>query len=295
MAERIEIAWSEMYRPSSLDDIVLPTHTRKLLSSMVEKEKLQNLLFSGVCGTGKTTTAVAMLKTLQSDSVIINGSLRGNIDTLRNEIQAFASTVSLYRKRKYVILDEADYLSAATQAALRNFMEEFSKNCGFILTCNYPNKIIDALRSRCTEVDFSSNHTERADIAKGYWKILNDILLKEGYTYEDKEILFMLIKRNFPDLRKTINDLQALATTSDTNDKFITKEMFGKTFEENSVEDVFKHLKSKNFEDCRKWVANHVTAGKRKQRVYRNVKSYGKIREKDKPASGNCFARGLPV
>ena len=147
--------WVEKYRPSTLADCILPDELKNTFQQFVDNKNVPNLLLSGSAGVGKTTVAKAMLEELGADYIVVNGSLHGNIDTLRTEIMNFATTVSFSEGRKYVILDEADYLNPqSTQPALRNFMEEYSKNCGFILTCNFKNRIIDPLHSRCSVVDF---------------------------------------------------------------------------------------------------------------------------------------------
>ena len=148
--------WVEQYRPKTIEDCVLPDELKSTFQKFVDNKNIPNLLLSGSAGVGKTTVAKAMLEELQADYIVVNGSLHGNIDTLRTEIMNFATTVSFSEGRKYVILDEADYLNPqSTQPALRNFMEEYSKNCGFILTCNFKNRIIDPLQSRCSTIEFN--------------------------------------------------------------------------------------------------------------------------------------------
>ena len=182
-----EFLWVEKYRPSTIADTILPDNLKHTFQEFVTQGNIPNLLLSGSAGCGKTTVARAMLEELGCDYIVINGSLNGNIDTLRNEIMQFASSVSLMGGRKYVILDEADYLNAnSTQPALRNFMEEFSSNCGFILTCNFVNRIIDPLHSRCSVIEFKIGAKEKAELAKQFLARACTILDQENVGYEKK-------------------------------------------------------------------------------------------------------------
>ena len=181
--------WVEKYRPSKIDDCILPTELKQSFAGFVDKNYVPNLLLSGGPGVGKTTVARAMLEECEFDYIVINGSMNGNIDTLRVEIKNFASTVSLTGNRKYVILDEADYLNPqSTQPALRNFMEEYSKNCGFILTCNFRNRIIDPLHSRCSVIEFKIPAKEKPNLASGFMSRVQHILEAEGVTFDQKII-----------------------------------------------------------------------------------------------------------
>ncbi len=208
-----EFLWVEKYRPKTIRDTILPESLKQTFQEFVSQGNIPNLLLSGSAGCGKTTVARAMLEELGCDYIVINGSLNGNIDTLRNEIMQFASSVSLMGGRKYVILDEADYLNPnSTQPALRNFMEEFSRNCGFILTCNFKNRIIEPLHSRCSVVDFKITKKDLPSLAAQMMKRIQHILDTEGVEY-DKSAVAEVLKQHLPDWRRTINELQRYSAT----------------------------------------------------------------------------------
>jgi DNA polymerase III delta prime subunit len=208
-----EYLWVEKYRPRSIKECVLPQHLKDVFQAFVDQEQIPNLLLSGGPGIGKTTVARALLSQLDLDYLIINGSMNGNIDTLRTEIQQFASTVSFNGKRKYVILDEADYLNPqSTQPALRNFMEEFSNNCGFILTCNFKNRIIEPLHSRCSVVEFNITKKELSGLAPQFMRRIENILKMKGIKYDQKVIAELMMK-HMPDWRRILNELQRYSVT----------------------------------------------------------------------------------
>ena len=208
-----EFLWVEKYRPKRISDCVLPENLKATFQEFVDKGSIPNLLLAGGPGVGKTTVARAMLEEVNADYIVINGSMNGNIDTLRVEIMQFASTVSFVGGRKYVILDEADYLNPnSTQPALRNFMEEFSNNCGFILTCNFKNRIIEPLHSRCSVVEFNIPKSVKASIGMNFFNRVKDILSQEGIEY-DKRVVAEFITRHFPDWRRIINELQRYSAT----------------------------------------------------------------------------------
>lgn len=251
---RIDFLWCEKYRPRIVADTVLPVDLKKTFQQFVNDGVVPNLLLTGRAGTGKTTVARAMLEELNCDYIVINGSLNGNIDTLRNDIQSFASSVSLSGGRKYVILDEADYLNAnSTQPALRNFMEEFSKNCGFILTCNYPNRIIKELHSRCSVINFKIPNIEKPKLASAFFRRVADILSYEGITFEPKAVA-NVVEKHFPDFRRTLNELQRY---SSNDSKTIDAGILVNT-QEASIKQLVECMKVKDFTNVRKWVVDHI-------------------------------------
>ena len=244
--------WVETYRPSKIEDCILPADLKKTFAEFVKKNYVPNLLLTGGPGVGKTTVARAMLEECGFDYIVINGSMNGNIDTLRNEIQNFASTVSLTGARKYVILDEADYLNPqSTQPALRGFIEEFSSNCRFILTCNFKNRIIEPLHSRCGVYEFNTTKKEMQVLCSDFFVRLMSILESEGVDF-NKDLIAQLIMKHAPDWRRVINECQRfsiggqLETTvldNDANDNYNL---------------LFKSLKEKDFKKMRSWVAQNV-------------------------------------
>jgi DNA polymerase III delta prime subunit len=246
-----EYLWVQKYRPKTVADTILPDRLKKVFQQFVDQKNIPNLLLAGSAGVGKTTIAKAMLDQLGSDYITINGSMNGNIDTLRNEIQQFASAVSLSGGRKYVILDEADHLNPQSfQPALRNFMEEFSKNCGFILTCNFPNKIIEPLHSRCSVVLFDLQKEDKALLAKQVLKRYATILDQESVKY-DKQVLAQLVMKWFPDFRRILNELQRYAATGAIDTGILT------TFKDVSIKQLMDDLKNQNFTNIRKWVGEN--------------------------------------
>ena len=249
---REEFLWVEKYRPKTIADTILPAELKATFQQFVDQKNIPNLLLSGSAGCGKTTVARAMLEELGCDYIIINGSMNGNIDTLRNDIQRFASSVSFTGGRKYVILDEADYLNAnSTQPALRNFMEEFSKNCGFILTCNFKNRIIEPLHSRCSVIDFKISKKDLPDLAAQMMKRLITILNEQGVDY-DKAVVAELLKKHYPDWRRVINELQRYSATGKIDSGLLAN------IQEASIKGLVKNLKDKGFTDARKWVAENT-------------------------------------
>lgn len=247
-----DFLWVEKYRPKTVQETILPDSLKTTFQQFVDQQQIPNLILAGGPGVGKTTIARAMLEELECDYIIINGSLKGNIDTLRNDIQQFASSVSFTGGRKYVILDEADYLNPqSTQPALRNFMEEFSKNCGFVLTCNFKNRIIEPLHSRCSVIDFKVPKSDRAAMAALFFARCKDILEKESIPY-DKQTLAEVVKKHFPDSRRVLNELQRYSATGSIDPGILVNmsdENFGS---------LVKHMKDKSFTNVRKWVGENI-------------------------------------
>jgi len=247
-----EFLWVERYRPKTIEETILPCDLKATFQQFVDQKNIPNLILSGTAGVGKTTVARAMLEQLGCDYIVINGSMNGNIDTLRNQILDFASSVSLSGGRKYVILDEADYLNAnSTQPALRNFMEEFSKNCGFILTCNFKNRIIEPLHSRCSVVDFKISKKAMAKLATQFFKRLTFILEGEEVEY-DKAVVAEVINKHFPDWRRVLNEIQRYSATGKIDSGILAN------MSEASIKDLVNLMKDKNFTEIRKWVKNNL-------------------------------------
>jgi len=247
-----EFLWVEKYRPKTIEETILPCDLKATFQQFVDQKNIPNLILAGSAGVGKTTVARAMLEQLGCDYIVINGSMNGNIDTLRNEILNFASSVSLSGGRKYVILDEADYLNAnSTQPALRNFMEEFSRNCGFILTCNFKNRIIEPLHSRCSVVDFKISKKAMAKLATHFFKRLTFILESEGIEY-DKAVVAEVINKHFPDWRRVLNEIQRYSATGKIDSGILAN------MTEASIKDLVNLMKDKNFTEIRKWVKNNL-------------------------------------
>ena len=249
--DKQDFLWTELYRPKTVDECVLPQNLKDIFNAFVKEGEVPNLILSGSAGVGKTTVARALLEQLDRDYMFINGSLEGrNIDTLRTLIKDYASSVSFKGGRKYVILDEADYLNAqSTQPALRNFMEEYSSNCGFILTCNFKNRIIDPLQSRCSVIDFKFGNAEKPELAMQMFKRAIGVLEENNVEY-NKKVVAEVVQKNFPDFRRVWNTLQQGSVLGAIDTGVITQS-------DDSVSTLVEHLKNKEFTEMRKWVAEN--------------------------------------
>ena len=248
-----DILWVEKYRPKLVGQCVLPDNTQKVFSEIVEKGEIPNLLLTGSPGIGKTTIAKALCNQLECDWLMINGSDEGRmIDTLRTTITNFASTVSLSGGKKVLIIDEADYMNPeSVQPAMRGSIEQFAQNCRFIFTCNFKNRIIPALHSRCSVVDFKIKKDDKPLIAQKFLSIATGILDKESVKYKP-DVIAQLIMKHFPDFRRVLNELQKHAVGGTIDENILTQAS------EENLKELFVALKKKDFNTMRKWVAENI-------------------------------------
>jgi DNA polymerase III delta prime subunit len=264
------LLWVEKYRPKRVQDCVLPSGIKKTFQEMVDNGEVHNLLLSGTAGTGKTTIAKALCDELGCDFMLINCSEDGNIDTLRTKIRNFASTVSLAGGKKVVILDEFDYSNAqSTQPALRGFIEEFAANCRFILTCNFKNRIIEPLHSRCTTIEFSIPAKEKPKLAGQFMDRVKGILQEEQIKYDEK-VVAELIMRYFPDFRKVLNELQRYSVSGEIDVGIL--QVLG----EIKTKELVGFMKEKNFNEVRKWVVQNLDNDQTRifRQIYDNLYGY---------------------
>lgn len=265
-----DFLWVEKYRPQTIADTILPNDIKQTLQAIVDTGELPNMLFSGSAGLGKTTVAKAMCNQLGLDYIVINGSEEGNIDTLRGKIRQFASSVSLQGGYKVVILDEADYLNPqSTQPALRGFIEEFSNNCRFLLTCNFKNRIIEPLHSRCAVYEFNATKKQLAELAAQFFKRFTWILENEGVSYQQKAVADLIMK-HAPDWRRVLNEGQRLGLTNSGLHGSVS------SASDSGYTNLVKHLKEKNFKSMRKWVVDNmdVDASAIFRGLYDNAQEY---------------------
>ena len=252
---RNEFLWVEKYRPRKIEDCILPDAYKKTFVEFLNKKEIPNLMLAGPPGCGKTTVAKALCEELGVDYYVINGSDEGRfLDTVRNQAKNFASTVSLSvsdAKHKVVIIDEADNTTHDVQLLLRANIETFYNNCRFIFTCNYKNKIIEPLHSRCAVVEFSINGKQKQQLAAQFFKRLQTILSKENIE-SDPKVLVELINKHFPDYRRVLNECQRYSTSGKIDSAILAE------FTDVKVTDLIKNLKEKNFAEVRKWVVNNL-------------------------------------
>jgi DNA polymerase III delta prime subunit len=258
-----ELLWVEAYRPKTIQDCILPERLKKPFQEYVNQGNIPNLLLAGGAGVGKTTVAKAMCEEVGCDYMVINGSDESGIDVFRNKIKTYASSMSISGGRKVIIIDEADYLNPnSTQPALRNAIEEFSGNCSFIFTCNFKNRIIDPLHSRCAVIDFGMKQAEKASMAGQFFKRIQMILKNEGVEYDDK-VIAEVIKKHFPDFRRVINELQRYSKFGKIDATILAQ------IGDVSINEVVKFLKEKDFGSLRKWVAtNDIDATTLYRKIY---------------------------
>ena len=244
--------WVEKYRPNSIRDCILPDNLKKTFTEFVNDKHIPNLILSGGPGVGKTTVAKAMLDEIGATYMMINGSEESGIDVLRTKIKNFASTVSLEGGRKYIILDEAEYLNAqSTQPALRGFMEEFHKNCGFILTCNYKNRLIPPLHSRCSVVDFIIPKEQKPQLAQDFFTRVQSILNEENVKFDERAVA-ELLNKFFPDWRRVLNELQRYSASGIVDAGILVN------ISDANINELMHSLKQKEFTNVRKWIVQNL-------------------------------------
>ena len=255
--------WVEKYRPKTIEECILPDRIKTLFQQISLEGRIPNMILSGGPGMGKTTVAKALCNEVGCDFLMINGSEESGIDVLRTKIRGYASTVSFDGKRKVVILDEADYLNPqSTQPALRSFIEEFEKHCSFIMTCNYINRIIEPLHSRCQTIDFRINKEEKLNVGSNFGKRLYTILDQEKVDY-DKKVVAEVLMKHFPDYRRVLNELQKYSKYGNIDSGILSQ------VSELDLSELMKYMKDKKFNEVRKWVVNNLDNDP--QKVYRKI------------------------
>lgn len=270
-----QFLWVEKYRPKKVSDCILPDRIKTVFQEYVDRKSIPNLMLTGSAGVGKTTVAMAMCDEIGLNHMFINSSEERGIDMLRTKIKGYASTISLTGGRKVIILDEADYLTPEAQAGLRGIIEEFSDNCSFIFTCNFKSRLIDALHSRCSVIEFSLKTDEKPRMAAQLFTRLSVILNKENVSY-DKQVLIKLIEKFFPDYRRTLNELQRYSTNGSLDAGTLSQ-----ITDVRKIADLVGYLKEGNFTEMRKWVVSNSDI--EPARIYRKI--YDSLYEYFKPES----------
>jgi DNA polymerase III delta prime subunit len=269
-----QILWTEKYRPAKVEDCILPDTIKTTFQEYVKSGHIPNLLLSGSAGVGKTTIAKALCNEVGCDFIVINGSDESGIDVLRNKIKNYASSVSLSGGRKVIIIDEADYLNPnSTQPALRGAIEEFAGNCSFIFTCNYKNRIIEPIHSRCAVIEFKIQNGQKAKMATAFFKRVEWILAQENITY-DKEVIAALITKHFPDNRRILNELQRYSASGTIDNGILAN------VTDFNLNELIKTIKDKDFTSMRKWVTQNLDNDP--VRIYRKI--YDSLYEYVKPS-----------
>ena len=260
------LLWTEKYRPKTIEDCILPERLKLPFQEYVNQRNIPNLLLAGGAGVGKTTVAKALCNEVGCDYIVINGSDESGIDTFRTKIKNYASSMSLTGGRKVIIIDEADYLNPnSTQPALRNAIEEFASNCSFIFTCNYKNRIIEPLHSRCAVIEFSLKNGEKAKMASAFFKRIRSVLQSESVDYDDK-VIAELIKKHFPDFRRIINELQRYSQFGKIDTGVLAQ------IGDISIAEIVKFIRDKDFGSIRKWVAtNDVDSNTLYRKLYESM------------------------
>ena len=269
-----DILWVERYRPSTVEELILPEGIKNTFREIIGGDKIPNLILSGSAGTGKTSAAIVLCKELDCDYLMINGSDEGRlIETLRNKLTQYCSSVSMSGGRKVVIIDEADYMTPdSVQPAMRGFIEKFSSNCSFIFTCNFKNRIIEPIHSRCAVIDYSAS--DQQQMCADFMDRCNSILKEEGIE-SDPKVVAELIMKHFPDFRRVLNELQRYSVSGKIDSGILLN------ISDTNMDELVEALKSKNFKSVRAWVVNNLDNDP--QKVYRKI--YDKLYEKCDPSS----------
>jgi DNA polymerase III delta prime subunit len=280
-----QLLWTEKYRPKTVEDCILPDTIKTTFKEYVKSGHIPNLLLSGSAGVGKTTIAKALCNEVGCDFIVINGSDESGIDVLRNKIKNYASSVSLSGGRKVIIIDEADYLNPnTTQPALRGAIEEFAINCSFIFTCNYKNRIIEPLHSRCAVIEFKIQNGQKAKMASAFFKRVEWILGEEKITY-DREVIAALITKHFPDNRRILNELQRYSASGTIDNGILSN------IADINLAELIKTIKDKDFTSMRKWVTQNLDNDP--VRIYRKIYDslYDNLKPNAIPAAVMILAR----